>query len=271
MIDLRQSPQFGKYLQAIGWQVENLDGCQVFIRRLPLIGSIIKIQRPNTIPFEKIDDLAQKFRALFVKLEPKQKLVDRGFHQDSWPLLPTKTIWLDLTKTENQLWQEMTKDTRYCLKKAQASNLTVATTLTIEQFYKNFKKFGKGYIPKKKELQSLLDSFGKRALLLLAKGLAGALILVYDRAAYYYYAFTSPLGRKVFAQYLIVWEGIKRAKKLDCRIFDFEGIEDPRFRVTHRWRGFSHFKKSFGGRKVEFPGSFTKIYHPILRLLPRIA
>lgn len=273
MADLRQSSQYSQYTKTIGWQVKQINGCQVFIRRVPLIGSIIKIQRPDSIPFEKIDKLAWKYRALFVKLEPltisNLPLAEYGFHRDSWPLLPTKTIWLDLIKTEDQLWREMEKETRSCLKRAKDNNLTIEqlNNEAIVKFYEDFRKFGRGYIPKKAELQALVKAFGKKAILLSVNGLAGTLIFIHDQRAYYYFAFTSPWGRKKFAQYLLVWQAIKMTKKLGCEIFDMEGIEDPRYKITRKWHGFSHFKKSFGGREVQFPGSFTKFYFS--SLLPK--
>lgn len=269
MTDLRQSPQFGKFTETIGWQVEKCQmpnaKCQIFIRKIPLLPfSIIKIQRPDFIPFEKIDEIAKKYRALFVKIEPNQQLNKNSYRADSWPLLCTKTIWIDLTKTENQLWKAVEKETRYCIRKAEKEDTKMLRDDDIEGFYENFKKFGKGYIPKKAEFQSLIKSFGKKAILLSANSLAGTLILMADKTAYYYYAFTSPLGRKKFCQHLLVWQAIKITKKLGCKIFDFEGIEDSRYKVTRKWQGFSHFKKSFGGKEITFPGSFTKYYNKIL-------
>ena len=277
MIDLRQSPQFGKYTKAIGWKVEKIGDFQVFIRPLPLIGSLIKTQRPNSISFGKIDELAKKYKALFVKLEPvpplnkkiREQLHHHGYRQDSWPLLPTRTVWIDLTKTENQLWEEMAKDTRYCIRRAEKRGIKIFRRADIENFYNNFRKFGKGDVPRKTKFQALVKAFGKKALLLSCNSFAGSLVLIDGKRAYYYYAFTSSLGRKLFAQHLLIWEAIKLAKKLNCQLFDLEGIEDPRYKVTRRWRGFSHFKKSFGGKEVEFPGSFTKYYHPVAKLLSR--
>jgi peptidoglycan pentaglycine glycine transferase (the first glycine) len=57
--------------------------------------------------------------------------------------------------------------------------------------------------------------------------------------------------------YFIVWEAMKEAKKRGCKIWDFEGIYDARW-PNKSWLGFSHFKKSFGGEEIEFPGSFEK-------------
>ncbi len=75
--------------------------------------------------------------------------------------------------------------------------------------------------------------------------------------AYYWQAFTGTFGRKNQTQYKIVWEGVLWAKKKGVKVFDFEGIYDERF-PNKSWRGFTHFKKSFGGYEVEYPGAFVK-------------
>jgi len=274
MIDLRQSSQYGQYLQSLGWQTKRIDNCQIFIRRLPLIGSLLKIQRPKKIPFSKIDNLAKKCKALLVKIEPQscnQKLfLKYGFQKDSWPLLPTKTILIDLKKTEKQLWQEARKQTRYAIKKALRKKMKIVLESKPERFWQNFKKFGRGYIPQKRQFRALIKAFGKKAILLKIRNEAGCLILIYDKTAYYYFAFTSPSGRRNLSQYLLVWEAIKRTKKLGCQFFDFEGIEDPSYSATRKWKGFSHFKKGFGGQIVSFPGSFIKIYNPLLKFIANI-
>ena len=87
--------------------------------------------------------------------------------------------------------------------------------------------------------------------------IAGTIVLIAGRVAYYYYAFTAKEGRKTLAQYGLVWEAIRKAKKRGCRIFDFEGIYDKRFPMKP-WHGFSHFKKSFSGKEVDYPGCWKK-------------
>lgn len=255
MADLRQSIQYGRYLQVLGWQAIKIDHCQIFLKKIPLLPfSIIKIQRPaSPLPLAKIKQFTRQHRAFLVKLEPLiASAAPPEYRHDSWPLLPTKTVQIDLTKSEKQLWQAINKKTRKCLQKAQATNLTR------DYFYQNFQKFGKGDVPPPKEFKALVTAFGQNAWLLTVGGLAGALILIHDQTAYYYYAFTSPAGRKVFAQHFLVWEAIKRAKKAGCLVFDFEGVEDKRYRFTCKWRGFSHFKKSFGGKEITYPGSFSR-------------
>jgi len=133
-------------------------------------------------------------------------------------------------------------------------------------------------IPSFKNIRALKKSFGRDALFLAStvsdlpanrkqkkrEVVAGTIILIADspdkkadKTAYYYYAFTSKKGRKLLAQYELVWEAIKLAKKRGCKTFDLEGIYDPRFPVKS-WCGFSHFKKSFGGKEINYPGCFRK-------------
>ena len=44
---------------------------------------------------------------------------------------------------------------------------------------------------------------------------------------------------------------------MGAKILDFEGIFDERF-PNKKWKGFTHFKKSFAGYEVEYPGAFSK-------------
>jgi len=293
MADLRQSPPYAAYLKKIGWQVEKLQiangRLQIFIKNLPFIGSIIKIQRPEKIPFEKIDNIAKKYRALFVKLEPKQcnnRVIEQLSHhgyKPSSPVLPTKTLQLDLTSSQEQIFSKFKKDARYEIKKAERNNLRLLISqypnILISNFVSLWQKnaWSRGFwLPIKKEIESLYQAFDKNAYLLTAsyynniyyhsKLLAGALIVIYDNVAYYFYAASSPEGKKLSASYLVVWEAIKLAKRKGCRIFDFEGIYDERF-PNKSWLGFTHFKKSFGGKEVEYPGSFIKFFNPILKFL----
>ncbi|MFC1727398.1 lipid II:glycine glycyltransferase FemX [Patescibacteria group bacterium] len=326
-MDLRQSQEFAEYLKSQGWTIEHTPGAvnhpgsgrmdslaPIFIRKIPLTPfSIIKVQRPEKIDFAKINQLAKKYRALAIYLEPKFAVTpgvaagtlpvwkNQGYHLSKSPYLPTKTIHLDLAQSEKQLLAQMKKDARYSLRKAQRSCKVVNNSPGVaEQRTKTPRGGGKNnlstfhhawkksvswqrHVPSQKSLISLKKSFGKNVIFLTAsysdtpvyrsKGgeaktrspspgvghsiLAGTIILLTNTTAYYYYAFTSKKGRKKMAQYHLVWEAIKLVKKRGCQIFDFEGIYDPRFPIK-TWQGFSHFKKSFGGKEVEYPGCFTK-------------
>lgn len=282
--DLRQSNEYGCYMEKIGWQVKKTD-CQIFIKKIPLIPfSFIKVQRPNWPPdWKQLAKIAKKYRTVQIKIEPdlprnqkNSRLIKTmkkyGYKQDRSPLLPTKTIWLDLTKTKEQLLKEMHHQTRYNIGKSEVRNPEPQairgdkiTETQLREFYKIYQDNAKrqGFWGLKfKQLKSLIDSFGTKGYLLLVKQRlvpnGGLILLIHDQVAYYSHNGATVNGKKQLAPTLLTWQAIKLAQKLKCLKFDFEGISDPLFPITKKWQGFSRFKKGFGGKEIEYVGSFTK-------------
>lgn len=279
-MDLRQSQEYAEYLKSIGWVVEKTDGCHIYIRKIPLTPfSIIKIQRPRKIPFRKTDRLAKKYRALVIYLEPltinhkssthsegiSRSELNHKYRPSKSPFLPAKTIHLDLTQPKKKILAQMKKDARYEIRKAKRKEIQLIKVQDLAKFHQAWKKSvdWQRYVPSLKSLQHLKKAFGEKAVFLgIGKPLiAGTVILMANKTAYYYYAFSSKEGRRKSAQYLLVWEAIKLAKKQGCKIFDFEGIYDERFPIKS-WKGFSHFKRSFGGKEIEYSGCFVKYRFP---------
>lgn len=230
IFDIRQSPQYARYLTLVGWKVEKVSGVYCFIKKIPLLGSIVKIQRT--------DKIINKYHPLYLIFEPLT-VTPKGFRLSKSPYLPTKTLQLDLIKSKTELYKNLKKDARYALRKTE--------NFEIEK--------GKNYLSFK-EYRNLKKAFGKNCLLLGTPN-SSAIFLKAGNVAYYWKAKTNKQGRKSLVQYKIVWEGIVWAKKMKAKVFDFEGIYDERF-PNKKWQGFTHFKKSFGGHEVSYPGSFTK-------------
>ncbi len=265
-LDIRQVAAYGAYMKRIGWRVEKTQGFQIFIRHLPLLGNFIKIQRPplNISP-SKIEDLAKKYQAFAVQISYD----------------PGETLHLDLTPPLDHILKQMKKDARYGIRKAKRNKIVVKQSADIESFIKIWHEnaLRRGFfIPFGREIKSIYEAFEQKAYLLLSfcsddlnhqeKPLAGALILIHNKIASYFHAASTQEGRKLSAPYLVIFEAIKLAKKKGCQIFDFEGIYDERS-PRKSWRGFTHFKKSFGGKEVEYPRSFVIFFNLILRLLAR--
>jgi len=249
MADIRQSAAYAKFIRSIGWRVEKIGGVNVFIRNL----GIAKIQRANVpTDFPKIPGV------WMTKLEPlnnaqRSTLNAQGFRQDNWPLLASKTLRIDLRKIKPK------KDARYCIRKA-LSMQPSALKNDFGGFYKLWKKSAgiKGlWVPSEKDYLSLIGAFEKNAICITIDNLAGAVVLIHQKTAYYYYAAALPAGKLLHLPYLVVWKLVQEAKKRGCKIWDWEGIYDERW-PNKGWKGFTHFKKSFGGYEVEFPGSFTR-------------
>lgn len=251
MADLRQSTAYAQYIHSLGWIVETIDGTNVFIRKLWIFGAIAKIQRFDNLDFERLSVLKKKYKIWMTKFEPNLKFEIRNLKNDSWPLLATKTIRIELNKITPK------KDCRYCIRKANYKNIEINNFDEFYAIWKKAYKIKKLYLPSRKEYQSIINALGKNAVCLTIDNIAGAVILIHDKTAYYYYAAYLPEAKEKYLPYLTVWKLMQEAKKRGCKFWDFEGIYDERW-PNKDWKGFSHFKKSFGGTEISFPGSFTQ-------------
>ncbi|MDO8341429.1 MAG: hypothetical protein Q7T59_05660, partial [Candidatus Woesebacteria bacterium] len=137
MTDIRQTLEYANYLKSNGWIVERINGINYFIKKLPLLGSILKIQRPKTIDFKKINKLSKKYGVFQTIIEPNLKInvslksdatsfrtftkndlssagtlalhnhnliLSHGFKLSKSPYLPTKTLQIDLSQTQKQIF-----------------------------------------------------------------------------------------------------------------------------------------------------------------------
>ncbi len=282
-MDVRQSKFWQVYLEKLGWKTVPLNSQKAYVRKIPF-GAIIKIPRFDPpVPFAQIDKIAKEEGAFFVKLEPNrglddkslvEKLKSNGFTTEKWSLQPTKTIAIDLSQDEENLLMNMEKDTRYSVRKAYREGVAVEKSKDIDKFLSLHKETSKRqhFWTSKKDSKALWESLPEenRALLFAKKDgkvLAGSFLIFYDRIAYYYEAASSTYRRDLLAPYLVVWEGLKLAKAKGCNKFDFEGILDKRISATKNWKGFTHFKKGFGGEEVTYLGSFIKFYNPIVKFI----
>lgn len=267
-MNIRQSPEYGRYLEKINWQVGKEKDFQYYVRKIPILGNYLKIYNPpSKISWTLLDKLAKKNHAFAV-------CVDYS---------PSKTLQLDLSLSLEKILAQMEKDTRYEIRRAENNKITVKQSTDIETFIDLWTKNARDrgfWVPFKKEIRALFEAFGKNSYLLMAYPdskfvnsqirkfpISAALVLISHQTVSYFHAASTPEGRKLAAPSLIIWEAIKLAKNKKCKIFDFEGIIDPRNKITKKWGGFTRFKKGFGGREVENPLAVTKYYNPIAKLL----
>lgn len=293
MIDIRQTLQYSNFLKSQGWIVERIDNINYFIKKLPLIGSILKLQRPEKLDFKVVDKLSRKYRIFQLIIEPKNEaqavtLTSNRYKLAKSTYLPSKTLQIDLTKSEKEIFSAFKKDTRQAIKKAMAlsesdeskgerGNIiktysSADEIKTWQNAWKNSVNYSR-YVPTLESLLKIKKSFPQTSSLFLAShNMSGRIIggvlfttSSHDRSnyiTYYWYGFTNKEGRSTLSQYSLLYHGILWAKKRGYKIFDFEGIYDERF-PNKSWLGFTHFKRSFGGREALYPGCYVKFRFPV--------
>ncbi len=286
MIDIRQTENYAKYLSLESWVVERINEVNHFIRKFPIIGSVLKLQRPEKIDFEIVDKLCRKYGIFQIILEPNlasgdstfdhSSLLHQGYKLSKSPYLPTKTLQIDLTQSKEKIYANFTKDCKYNIRRGEKIKVREYSTLNDirmwREAWKKSVKFNR-YVPSLQQLLNLRKSFGDKKFLFLASHnisgriIGGALFTVSSHGmsnyiSYYWYGFTNKEGRSSLSQYSLLYQGILWAKRMGCKTFDFESVYDSRF-PNKSWLGFTHFKKSFGGREVLYPGCYTKFRIPL--------
>ncbi len=278
MTDIRQSPQFANFMKALNWKVEKIGAVNVFLKKFPFLGFFAKISRPpETLTSGEILNFIKKQRIFRLKVSPdvlitdknynliRKKFLKNGFKIENSPFTPTTDIFIDLTKKEEEIFDEFQPSKRRGVRRAIKNGVIVKESSSYEDFIKIRKK---QYAPMGfllvNEMKKLWENFyPENASLLLAyksqKPVAGILLLFYEKIAYYWYASALAQGKKLFAPTLLVWEALKLSQKRGCKTFHFEGIYDGRFpKAASSWRGFTKFKEGFGGEKVIYMENFTR-------------
>ena len=289
MKDLRQTEEWGRFLESCGWVVKKLTikshrprrnisplrsdpprrssglnppfrvrpFCYVFIKKIPLTPvSIMKMQRfEGELDWGEFNKLKRKYKVIYSISEPVKKSM-KWKKIDSY--LPTKTLVIDLKKTKGELWKDLSENARRMIKK---ENGVVIKKVREERFLREWKKANKIWSWEFNKLKKLVRAFENRADLLVSKNgkkwLSGLVILRSADMVFYFQTWTNEEGRGLGAHYKLVWEAILSAKAEGLTYFDFEGIDDSRS-PRKSWVGFSEFKKKFGGEEISFPGCFGR-------------
>ena len=270
MKDLRQTSEYADFMKRIGWIVDIVSGNYVYTKPFWIFGSYTKIQRPTKIiEIYKLNELFRNRKSRSVLIEPsdieqEKYYLENGFKLAKSASLPSKTIQIDIKKTEKQLLNNMTSKTRYNIGLAKRKGNKVIHSSNIDKFIHLWEKEShlRNFIVKQaREIEQLFISFGDKSNVLLVENqgrlIAGLFLVSTNEISYYMYAVSSPEGKKLHAPTQLVWEAIKWAKKRNLKLFDFEGIYDERYPISS-WKGFTKFKKSFGGEEFKWPRVLSK-------------
>jgi lipid II:glycine glycyltransferase (peptidoglycan interpeptide bridge formation enzyme) len=119
-------------LEFFHWKAINpQENVYYFIRHIPLLGSVIKIEKINisNLDLKEIDEVAKNNHAIFVKIEPfadesKQEELDKIFlmkdyTHDTWPLSSTASYIIDLSQSFEKIVANFKSKFRYNLRLAE--------------------------------------------------------------------------------------------------------------------------------------------------------
>jgi len=236
---------------------------------------------------EYLKTLGKQENAKFVRLDPMIKdsaenlsmLKELSLIQAATNIQAERKWYLDISPSEDELLQNMKKNTRYSIKRSEREGVTVKYSKEIKDFDKFWKLFDETvkrqkFVPHTKNYyETQIKSFPEQYRIFWAEYkkeiIATALIPFYGNTAFYLHAASTHKYNNTFPSYALLWSAIKDAKSQGLKYFDFWGIaptDDPK----HPWAGFTFFKKGFGGfeksliRAHDLPLSFQ---YKLIRIL----
>ncbi len=230
--------------------------------KLDAMGGSIKNELQKFVTYLK--NLAREQKSFYIKMEPlddkvPELLYEFGFKKSKKELQPKRTVVVDLERSEEELLASMHHKTRYNIKVGERHGLTFKAGKDMDAFWKLLKHTAKhdNFSTHTKEYyEKLCSTPGIMAETIFVehegKPIAGAIWLAHADTAYYLHGAMdrSPEYKPMMAPYFLHWSAMMMAKKYGMKHYDFWGID------ARRYPGVTRFKLGWGGREVEYSGSF---------------
>ncbi len=298
-----QSPKWQKYNELLGHKVINLQ-LQNHQQALMIVkdakrGRYLEISNGPlidwsnipfvTFTFAKIYQIAKQAKCVFIRFRPA--LEDTMQNQNylkiiksipaSFHLNAEHTVFLDLTKSEDELLSGFRRQTRYEVRRAAKLKITAKEkkdSNILEEFHAVQLATAKRqhFIPPTlNELKCMQKSFGNDLKIYVAYNdqkapIAYGLILIDGVEADYYEAASTPLNQKLPGAYALQWQVIQDLKKKGIKRYNFWGIA-PVGQTHHRYAGVTTFKTGFSNQRFTYIHAqdipIKKIHYQINRII----
>ena len=304
-----QTWEWGAFREQTGVEVERLGffengtlkkGLQVTFHPMPLLGQNVgyfpKGDMPDEDQISALKKLANKHNALFIKMEPNiaQKVGVPSAHshihsfltengaQPGRPMFTKYSFLLDLTPSEEKLFENLKSKTRYNVNLAVKKGVQIFENTTEEglaQYLEilnettnrqGFYAHNESYFTKM--FASLKDTGSMRIFNAVYQGtiLVSWIMFIHNNVLYYPYGASRRMHRDVMASNLLMWEMIRFGKSQGCTHFDMWGSLGPEPNKKSSWYGFHRFKQGYGGDLVEFLGTYDLVTNSSMYKIFRI-
>ncbi len=239
-----------------------------------------------------LDDLegyAKRTHAVLLKIDPDVRLgsgipgseeatedplgaqVSRVLRARGWRFSPEQvqfrnTVWLDLTRPEDEILAAMKQKTRYNIRLAARKGVTVraATEDDLDLLYRMYAETAArdGFVIRTRAYyltawRTMLKAGLAEPLIAEVAGEPVAAVVIFRFAgrAYYFYGMSTGKHRNKMPTHLLQWEAIRRAKAAGCTVYDFWGAPETFDESDPMW-GVYRFKAGFRGQVIRTLGAW---------------
>ena len=275
----------------------------VWIRKIPIFGNIMYSSRGPVCDIHNIEvleqltegvkELAKKYNAIVVRIEPDIESSDQEFRSIMLQLgykikddaknfreeiQPRYVFRLNTkNKNEDEIFKNFHQKTRYNIRLATKKGVTVkeGTREDLKDFHKIMVTTGirDGFITRPLEyFEKMYDCLGPNHMKLLMayyedKPISGVIPIMYGNKTWYLYGASSNEHRNLMPNYLLQWEMIKIALQNKSDIYDLRGVPG----IADNSNGLYRFKKGFGAEYTEFIGEVYIEFKPLMYRMYKFA
>lgn len=270
-----QSPEWEEFQRKLGRKTWRVGRTLLIQHLLPRGFHYLYSPRP-TLSIEETPlflsqtkEIAEKEHSLFLKIDPAEAIVlpPEVVPRETRPSQPRSTVVVDLTRSEREILSSLHSKTRYNIRVAERAQVSISTEGSFSEFWNLLQETavrdGFSLHPKahyEKLLETRTPQFSNELFFarLGIKAIAAVLINFYAPSgqAVYLHGASSRESRNVMAPHLLHWHVMQEAKRRGYGMYDLWGIDE------RAWPGLTRFKKSFGGRVVDYPPSYEIVYRP---------
>ncbi len=271
---------WGEVKAAHNWTVDRvfvfdnddiIGAAQLLIRVLPGgVKTIVYIPRGPVTAGENravvLDQLAhyvrKNYKAIVLTIEPdwQEFNTPTGWKSSNNTILIPRTLVLDLTQTEDELMEAISRKRRYDIRRSTKDVAAIREVKTHDELRKclaiyrqtakraGFALHGDDYYI------DIFNELGQHSLLVAAydeddEMIAFSWLAVSADVAFELYGGNNQKGQKLMANYAIKWWVIKRLKHWGVPRYDLNGLMND---------GISHFKRSFSDHEDMLVGTYDK-------------
>lgn len=266
-----QSDEWFDFERRLGRIPQKVNGINIIGHILPLSKSYLYAPRVDGFSnrdLNEVKKIAKRENAIFFKLEFENNADGEFLKRNSFikanNIQPLKTIKLDLTKSEQEILNQMHPKMRYNINLAQKKGITIRRAHNDDDFVSfwrlvletakrdKFKTYSRSYY------EQMLKTVGIELFIAEYKNnvIAGNIVVFYENQVIYLHGASSYEYRNLMAAPLLQWYQILEAKKLGYKEYDFWGIDET------KWPGVTRFKRGFGGEEITYPGAYDLVFKP---------
>lgn len=263
-----------------GWSSQKIEltgkKVLVYTRKIPIFGVVAYV--PGC-PFIDKDDvkaftseIKRLVKAKIVRIEQFEELDEtlERFLESGWKKAKKNiqyrfTVQMDLKPSEKEIFSNLKSRGRYEVKKAQSEGVEINQVDTSKDNFSIMydllevtSKRNKFYIRDLEFMQEYWGTFAKAGKLKLffayynSKIVAGAVVIVNDKKAWYKDGGSLRDGAQVMAPRLLQWEIAKNLKKDGFEVYDLGGIPNPDKHQDSSMHGVYVFKSAYAKKPTIF-------------------